>query len=180
MAYYPPYFNRGNYINPMQTAPQMPMQNVPQMEYPQYQQMQQQTTDNMLWVLNENEAVSFPVAPNNSVVLWDKNNPTIYVKSVNMQGVPSMRVLDFTERTSNTSNSHENAPKMHKCTCGDKFVTKEEFDALKGKFYDILSKYDKLLIEQDKKEKDSSGWRYVICTLWFNRSSCPKVFILYN
>jgi hypothetical protein len=130
MAYYPPYFNRGNYINPMQPAPQMPMQNVPQMEYPQYQQMPQQTSD-MIWVLNESEATAYPVAPNNSVVLWDKNNPVIYVKSVNMQGVPSMRVLDFSERA--TENAQK-SPVEHKCTCGDKFVLKKDFQALESEF----------------------------------------------
>lgn len=134
MAYYPPYFNRGNYINPMQTAPQMPMQNVPQMEYqPQYQQMpmaQPTPTSDMIWVLNESEATAYPVAPNNSVVLWDKNNPVIYVKSVNMQGVPSMRILDFSERaTENTQKS----PVEHKCTCGD-FVLKKDFQALESEF----------------------------------------------
>ena len=127
----------------------------------QYQQPMQinpapttQPTNDMIWVLNENEATSYPVGLNNSVVLWDKNNPTIYVKSVNANGMPSMRVLDFTERTADTSNSQENASKTHKCTCGDKFVTKEEFEALKGKFYDILAKYDSLLLEQKQNEKE--------------------------
>jgi hypothetical protein len=140
MAYYPPYFNRGNYINPMQSASQMPMQSVPQMEYPQYQQMPQQTSD-MIWVLNESEATAYPVAPNNSVVLWDKNNPVIYVKSVNMQGVPSMRVLDFSERMP------DNAPKTvveHKCQCGGKFVSKEDFNALQSKLEAMQSDLEEL------------------------------------
>jgi hypothetical protein len=102
----------------------------------------------MIWVLGQTEAESYLVAPNNSVVLWDKNRPTIYIKSVNSQGMPSMRVLDFTERNSDTSNSHENAPKTHECKCGDKFVTKEEFDALKGKFYDLQARYDKITMEE--------------------------------
>ena len=128
---------------------QMPMQQ------PMVQQMQIPTqTNDMIWVLNENEATSYPVAPNNSVVLWDKNEPIIYVKSVNNQGMPSMRVLYFEERNETPSNSPKNAPETHKCTCGDKFVTKEEFDALKGKFYDILAKYDGLLLEQKQKEKE--------------------------
>ena len=126
---------------------QMPMQNTPApITHP---------TNDMIWVLNENEATSYPVGLNNSVVLWDKNNPTIYVKSVNANGMPSMRVLDFTERNADVSNSNENVPKTHKCTCGDKFVTKEEFDALKSKFYDILAKYDGLLLEQKQKEKEN-------------------------
>ena len=150
MAYYPPYFNRGNYINPMQTAPQMPMQNVPQMEYPQYQQMQQQTTDTMLWVLNENEAVSFPVAPNNSVVLWDKNNPTIYVKSVNMQGVPSMRVLDFSERTPDNT---PKTPVEHKCQCGGKFAPIEDFKSLQEEFKALQEKVEALNAKATTKSK---------------------------
>lgn len=149
MAYYPPYFNRGNYINPMQTAPQMTMQNVPQMEYPQYQQMPQQTSD-MIWVLNESEATAYPVAPNNSVVLWDKNNPVIYVKSVNMQGVPSMRVLDFSERTP------DNAPKTaveHKCQCGGKFAPIEDFKRLQEEFEALQEKVEALNAKTTTKSK---------------------------
>jgi hypothetical protein len=157
MSYNQPYYN-GGYFSQYQNGAVLDM--LGQFKG-QYQQPIQTTpvqithpTNDMIWVLNENEATSYPVGLNNSVVLWDKNNPTIYVKSVNANGMPSMRVLDFTERNADTSNSHENAPKTHKCTCGDKFVTKEEFDALKGKFYDILAKYDGLLLEQKQNEKE--------------------------
>jgi hypothetical protein len=64
-------------------------------------------------------------------VLWDKNNPVIYVKSVNMQGIPSMRILDFSERT---AESAQKSPAEHKCTCGDKFVLKKDFQALESEF----------------------------------------------
>lgn len=110
-----------------------------------------QPTNDMLWVLNENEASSYPVAPNNSVVLWDKNNPTIYIKSMNAQGVSSMRVLDFTERNDNTQNMPVNAPKTHECTCGDKFATKEQINALEGKINDILAMYEELKDKQTTK-----------------------------
>ena len=161
MAYgnYAPFY-RGGFFNPMQT-PTMPQMADNQGQYvPQYQTpiqtnpaptpMQTQPTNDMLWVLNENEASSYPVAPNNSVVLWDKNNKTFYIKTANAQGIPSMQIYDFTERIEKA----QNEPTTHKCTCGDKFVTKEEFDALKGKFYDILAKYDGLLLEQKQKEKE--------------------------
>lgn len=109
-------------------------------------QMPKPVTNDMLWVLNENEATSYPVAPNNSVVLWDKNKPTIYVKSVNAQGMPSIRILDFEERT----DTHETEAKTHECKCGDKFVTIAEFNALKGKFYDLQARYDEMLLESRK------------------------------
>lgn len=118
---------------------QMPMQQ------PMVQQMQTLTqTSDMIWVLNENEATSYPVAPNNSVVLWDKNEPIIYVKSVNNQGMPSMRILDFTERTENAQKTHGNASKTHECTCGDKFATKEQINDLKAKLDDLTAKYEEL------------------------------------
>ena len=155
MAYgnYAPFY-RGGFFNPMQT-PTMPQMADNQNQFaPPYQQpiqtnptpmpIQTQQTNDMIWVLNENEATSYPVAPNNSVVLWDKSNPTIYVKSVNSNGMPSMRILDFTERNINTSNSQENAHKTHECTCGDKYATKEQINDLRGKIYDLTAKYEEL------------------------------------
>ena len=167
MAYgnYAPFY-RGGYFNPMQT-PTMPQMADNQGQFAQpYQaptqtthapmQMQTQPSNDMIWVLNENEATSYPVAPNNSVVLWDKNNPTIYVKSVNAQGMPSMRVLDFTERNADTSNSPENALKTHVCTCGDKFATKEQINALEGKIDDLTAKYEELSHPVIEKTKTTS------------------------
>lgn len=155
MAYgnYAPFY-RGGFFNPMQT-PTMPQMAENQNQFAQPYQapiqtnptpmpMQTQQTNDMIWVLNENEATSYPVAPNNSVVLWDKSNPTIYVKSVNAQGMPSIRILDFVERNINTSNSQENEPKTHECTCGDKFATKEQINDLRGKIDDLTAKYEEL------------------------------------
>ena len=141
MAYgnYAPFY-RGGYFNPMQT-PTMPnmAENQNQFAQPYQAPMQPQIittppTNDMIWVLNENEATSYPVAYNNSVVLWDKSNPTIYIKSVNSQGVPSMRILDFTERVENVPKS----PTEHACKCGDKFISKEELNATEGKIQEIM------------------------------------------
>ena len=135
-------------MQPQQMQMQMPdnQQYIPNYQQPiqpiqpMVQPISQQTND-MLWVLNESEATAYPVAPNNSVVLWDKSNPTIYVKSVNAQGVPSMRILDFSERTT------DNAPKTaveHKCECGDKFVLKKDFQALQSEFEALRGELDEL------------------------------------
>ena len=152
MAYgnYAPFY-RGGYFNPMQT-PTIPPMAENQGQFAQTYQSPMQTnsapmsqpTNDMIWVLNENEAVSFPVAPNNSVTLWDKNKNTVYIKSVNMQGVPSIRILDFTERNTEPSKNTENSPAEHKCTCGDKFATKEQINDLRGKIEDLTAKYEEL------------------------------------
>ena len=121
-------------VQPMQNAP-MPMQNQP--------------TNDFLWVLNENEATSYPVAPNNTVTLWDKNLPTIYIKSVNAQGVPSMRVLDFVERA---SVSHSQ-PAGTAFNSSNNFVTVDSFNALKGDVEALRGKLDELKPKNTPKTK---------------------------
>lgn len=163
MAYNQPYYNGGYFPQYQNGAvPDMLNQYKGQyqqqiMQQPMVQQMQIPTqTNDMIWVLNENEATSYPVAPNNSVVLWDKNEPIIYVKSVNNQGMPSMRVLYFEERNATPSNSPKNAPKTHECTCGSKYATKEQLNALEGKMNDILAMYEELKDKQTPKTTKSA------------------------
>lgn len=149
-GYYPQYQNgampdvlnqyKGQYQQPI---PQM-QQNMTQPMQQNFQQMQTPTqapsnqNNDIIWVQGEAGAKGYLVAPNNRVVLWDTENPVIYVKSADASGIPSMRVLDFIERNANTSNSHENTPKMHECQCGNKFVPKEDFEALEDKYQEIL------------------------------------------
>lgn len=152
MAYYAPFY-RPTYYDQMQPNPNMNQFNQ-QFQQPMGQPMQQapmqtQPTNDFLWVLNENEATSYPVAPNNTVTLWDKNLPTIYIKSVNAQGVPSMRVLDFTERIAN-------APKTPSTAIFDSpnnFVTLDSFNALKCDVEALRGKLDELKPKNTPKTK---------------------------
>ena len=142
MAYYAPFY-RPTYYEPAQQNPmgQFNQQYQQPMSQPiQQAPMQTHPTNDFLWVQNENEATSYPVAPNNTVTLWDKNLPTIYIKSVNAQGVPSMRVLDFVERTSATPTPHN-------------FVTLDSFNALKGDVEALRGKLDELNAKPVAKSK---------------------------
>lgn len=103
-----------------------------------------QAESTMLWVLNKNEADSYPVAPNNSVVLWDKNSPTIYVKSMNSNGVPSMRTLDFVERTDNVPMGVNNL--------ADKFVLLDDFRALRAELEEVKVRCERLASAEKTKE----------------------------
>jgi hypothetical protein len=115
---------KGQYQTPMQTTP---------MSAPT-------PTNDMIWVQGEAGAKAYLVAPNNRVVLWDTETKTIYIKSADASGVPSMQILDFTERVHNGSQK----PTEHACQCGDKFATKEEIKALQGKYDEIMSKLQAL------------------------------------
>lgn len=164
MAYgnYAPFY-RGGYFNTAQTptfAPYQQMSENNSQYMPQYQQNLQPTqmspTNDFLWVLNENEATAFPVAVGGSVVLWDKNSPTIYVKSVNAQGVPSMRVLDFTERSQTVQ--AEKKP-------GVEFATLDAFNALQSELEAVKRKLEQMQTKKQKKnellEVDDDGESFV-------------------
>ena len=146
--YYAPYYRPMNYYNtsipqenPNLQGNQMPMQQ-PMVQQSMQMPIPNMTPNNdMIWVLSEGEAQSYPVAPNNSVILWDKNSDVVYIKSVNAQNVPSFRVLDYKERTP------DNAPKTpdnHVCKCGDNFVSKKDFNALESKIKALQDELDEL------------------------------------
>ena len=153
MPYYAPFY-RPTYYDTVQQS-QMGQYN-PQYQQPMAQPMQNaqmpmqgQPTNDFLWVLNENEATSYPVAPNNTVTLWDKNLPTIYIKSVNAQGVPSMRVLDFVERTATSPTT----PSGTAFNLPNNFVTLDSFNALKGDVEALRGKLDELKPKNATKTK---------------------------
>lgn len=149
-GYFPQYQNgavpdmlnqyKGQYQQP-QIQNQQPFSQPFSQPIQQPMTMQPQTNDMMIWVLSEGEAQSYPVAPNNSVILWDKNSDVVYIKSVNAQNVPSFRVLDYKERTA------DNAPKAdrkHECQCGKDFVRKDTFEALQKEFEALRSEWEEL------------------------------------
>lgn len=52
----------------------------------------------IIWVQGEAGAKSYLVAPNSTVQLWDSESQTIYLKSADASGMPTMKVLDYTIR----------------------------------------------------------------------------------
>ena len=153
MAYYAPFY-RPTYYDPVQQSQmgqfhQQFQQPMVQPTQNAQMTMQGHPTNDFLWVLNENEATSYPVAPNNTVTLWDKNLPTIYIKSVNAQGVPSMRILDFTERSAAAAKT----PSMPSFDSHNNFVTIDSFNALEAKFAALEGKVDELRPKASAKAK---------------------------
>ena len=153
MAYNPyygnPYFpQQQGYFNNGAMPDMLNQQKMQYQQMPAQQPMAMQT-DPMLWVLGQTEAESYPVAPNNTVTLWDKNLPTIYITSVNAQGVPSMRVLDFVERTATSPTT----PAGTAFNSPSNFATIEQFNALKGDVEALKGKLDELNTKPTAKSK---------------------------
>ncbi len=161
-GYYPQYQNgavpdmlnqyKGQYQQPIPQIPQnypQPMQTPAQMQIP----TQPKQNNDMIWTQGLEGAKGYLVAPNNTVVLWDTESPTIYVKSADANGMPSMRILDFVERNGNASNAPENATNTRECKCGDKFATKDEINDIWGKIDVLTAKYEELAHPADEKPK---------------------------
>lgn len=142
--YYAPYQYPNFYAqNDLYKAQnQQPIQNTnQQFNTPQTANMAQK--NDMIWVLNESEAAAYPVAPNCSVVLWHKSEPILYIKSASMQGVPSMKIIDYKERTETPPET----PIKGSNSAYDKFATKDQINTLQGEIDTLKTKLDKINTE---------------------------------
>lgn len=93
---------------------------------PPYQQPQQQN-NGIIWVQGEAAAKSYLIAPNSTVQLWDSEEKTIYLKSADASGMPSMKILDYTIRG--------DEPKPE-------YATKEDLKAAVDKLKNLIRKKD--------------------------------------
>lgn len=103
--------------------------------YPTQMQPQpqpQQNTNSLIWVQGEGAAKSYLVAPGNTVALFDNESQTIYIKSADASGMPSMRVLDYTFRES-TPQKAKISPQNDYATKEDVSSIRKELDALRAK-----------------------------------------------
>lgn len=96
--------------------------NYPNYQYPYYQTQQ----SGIIWVQGESGAKSYMVAPNQTVQLWDSEAQTLYLKSADAYGMPSMKVLDYTIR--------ETAQAVPKVAAGE-YVTREELQSLREEIF---------------------------------------------
>ena len=117
---------------------------------PMYQVPQQQTQQNgIIWVSGEAGAKAYMVAPNNTIQLWDSESQTVYLKSADASGMPSMKILDYTVRES-VKNGANTAPVI----TDDKlstFATKDEIKAVSDRI-SALSERVELIARREKDE----------------------------
>lgn len=96
---------------------------------PQFQMpMPQCKQPDMIWVQGEAGMKAYMMAPNTRAILWDQDNPVIYIKTADANGVVSVKTLDYTER-----GSEQNANPVV-ANAEVEFVTKQDFEAMKDGF----------------------------------------------
>ena len=101
----------------------------------------------VIWVSGEAGAKSYLVAPNNSVVLFDSEGQTIYIKSADATGMPSIKVLDYTVRE--TAKNGVNSPVPSSVGKSPEYATKDDLRALSDRI-DALKEKMKGMTSDDE------------------------------
>ena len=134
MAYYAPFY-RPTYYDPVQQN-QIGQYN-PQYQQPmgqfQNQQHVRQNNGGFVWIQGgEAGAKSYLVAPGETVMLMDAENPVFFLKSADASGMPMpLRIFDYKERTETPSQAFSYTVTDHNVNL-DNFVTREEFEQRMG------------------------------------------------
>lgn len=135
-GYYPPQ----NYYLPVNNAvPDMLNSYKAPYQTPQAPQVQQTQQNPFIWVQGEEAAKAYLVAPGNTVILWDSEKPLIYVKSADASGMPNIRIIEYKDQAETPTKPTERV-----CSCGDKFVAKEDFAALQDEIEHLTKKIEML------------------------------------
>ena len=124
---------------------------------PQYQPMMQQQApaspataqQNIIWVQGEAAARGYLMAPNTTLPLWDSESNTIFLKTTDAAGMPSMKVLDYTVRDTAPANAPVAASPAHGNN-SPAYATKADLDALAGQI-------DALRTQMDSIKKEAAG-----------------------
>lgn len=110
-------------------------QNPYMIQQPQYQQPAQQNSS-IIWIQGEAAAKSYLVAPNTSVALFDSERQTVYIKSADASGMPSIKTLDYTIREA--QNASPAIPKESVT-----YATKDDLNAVYAKIKGIEERLTK-------------------------------------
>lgn len=134
-------------LNPNLYNPYAP----PVMQPMPYNFQPQQRQQDMIWIRGgEAGANAYQMAPNTRVVLWDQDNPVIYIKSADSNGVTSMKTLDYTERGSEKPQT----PVIEQTT---EYITKADFESLKDSFQRQINRLNSQINNMRNKGGNDNG-----------------------
>lgn len=131
------------YYQPLQLVNQQPQL----MQQQQPMSQPQPTNNSIIWVQGEAGAKSYLVAPNTTVQLWDSESQTIYLKSADASGMPSIKTLEYTIKNDNTP--------LQATLIEEEHISRDEFEDLKEKISSLSKEIDKM--KMSKREEKRNG-----------------------
>lgn len=155
VTYQPMYPANGYYYpqNP-QYITYVPQQNQQQPPIQSTQQQIQQQAGGLVWVQGIEGAKSYTnVQPGAPVALWDSEEQTVYIKSIDQTGKPQMTILDYFERDGGSE-------KEKKVEQTIEYVPKEQFDLLSKKLEELsgaMSNIENKLMNLGNKQQQNNN-----------------------
>lgn len=105
------------------------------------------STSGLTWISGIEAAKAWYVTPNTTVALWDSEAQTIYLKSADASGMPSMKILDYAIRGTEGRADSVSVPKAD-------YLTREDLNALYEQISDLRDEIDNLSIRRTPKKKE--------------------------
>lgn len=97
----------------------------------------------IIWVSGEAGAKAYLVAPNTTVALYDSEAQTIYLKSADASGMPTIKTLDYTIRDAQKP--------LANAVAQDNYVKRPEIDAITAQIEAIKARLDSLTEKKTRK-----------------------------
>ena len=118
------------------------------MAYPYYGQnyYPQQQQSSFVHVQSENEARSYPVAPNNSVTFIDENRPYLYTKTADASQLGGSRFEKYRLEKEATEGSNGFSEKQYSYS---DFATKQQIEALEKKINALEAKLNEPRVKSE-------------------------------
>lgn len=118
------------------------------MAYPYYGQnyYPQQQQSSFVHVQSENEARSYPVAPNNSVTFIDENRPYLYTKTADASQLGGSRFEKYRLEKEVTEGSNGFSEKQYSYS---DFATKQQIEALEAKINALEAKLNEPRVKSE-------------------------------
>jgi len=83
-----------------------------------------------IWVQGIAGANAYQLAPEKTVILWDSENPCIYIKSTDRMGFPTTKILKYTEEEPQKVDSIDTS----------QYATKNDLQELEKRITSLLNK----------------------------------------
>lgn len=100
----------------------------------------------ILWIRNRDEALAWPVAPNNAVALWDMSAPFVYLKQADATGKPTITPYELVDRSQDVNSQSQsqgyaqNQPQEASTAplkLPEDYVTKDDIKALQERIDEL-------------------------------------------
>ena len=110
---------------------------------------QSNAQNSLIWVQGEGAAKSYLVAPGCTVALFDNESQTIYIKTADASGMPSMKVIDYKVRNAMPEQTPSVSPHASYATKDDVSMLQAEIDRIRNEMKGMINNEQPVISSDD-------------------------------